>query len=85
MSNTESVYRAGRIVRLIDQVFGLTGPCIIDCAKAPHLLTVLLRHVWADAIEHPIIGNLIRGWAPPPPPLVAFDDKAFFWQGFYTS
>jgi hypothetical protein len=84
MSNTKSAYTSGRIVRLIDQVFGLTGPCIIDCANAPHLLTVLLRHVWAEAKEHPIIGDLIRGWTPAPSPLEAIDVKALFWQGFYA-
>jgi hypothetical protein len=83
MSDINSPYYAGKIVRCIDKVFGLTGSCIVECANSPHLLTVLLRHIWSDAKEHPVIGDLIRGWTPPQWPLESDDGKALFWQGFY--
>ena len=38
----------------------------------------------AEAKEHPMVGDLIRGWTAPQTPPDASDGKAMFWQGFYA-
>jgi len=84
MCEKDGAYKAGQIVRHINQAFGLTWPCVIECALAPHLLPVLLRHVWEDAMKRPFVGDLIHGWTPPNWPLQP-DDWRAFWKGFYPT
>lgn len=82
MTPAQAAYRAGCIVSEIDARFDLTAAAVNNAATLPNRLPVILRHVWAKALNVPEVAALLDGFECPDRPFPPVE-QGTFWIGFY--